>query len=179
MDKFSLCWRGTAIGEMTTEREALYTRFSVRCRPPERGIWCAWAVGTQGELRLGVVEPCGSCAEICRRFSDRMTAPLGQILRGELRSAEACGETVWESWNEHAARMPWLRQQLQEYAGILFRAAAGQWMVAIPYAPEKTFPLQPLFCFARICTIRGRTYAVFAFDEKEQPVFPKDSGRQS
>ena len=75
MDKFPLLWNGRAVGALTTERQELYTWFTARCRLPERGLWCAWAVGDQGELRLGVVEPEGSQATIRRRFSDRMTVP--------------------------------------------------------------------------------------------------------
>ena len=55
MDKFPLLWEGKALGELIVEQEALYTWFTVRCRLPGEGIWCAWAVGDRGELRLGVV----------------------------------------------------------------------------------------------------------------------------
>ena len=84
MDKFPLLWEGKALGELTVEREALYTWFTARCRLPREGIWCAWAVGDKGELRLGVVEPQNG---IRRRFSKQMTEPLGTLRRGELRPA--------------------------------------------------------------------------------------------
>ena len=83
MDKFPLLWEGKAIGELSAEQETLYTRFTVRCRLPGEGIWCAWAVGDKGELRLGVVEPQNG---IRRRFSKQMTEPVGTLRRGELRS---------------------------------------------------------------------------------------------
>ena len=41
MDKFPLLWDGRSVGELTTEREALYTWFEARCRLPEKGLWCA------------------------------------------------------------------------------------------------------------------------------------------
>ena len=78
MDKFPLLGKEAPLGELTTEREALYTWFTARCRLPGKGLWCAWAVGTQGELRIGVLEPAGDWVAIRRRFSDRMTAPLGE-----------------------------------------------------------------------------------------------------
>ena len=173
MDKFPLCWKGNAIGELTTERENLYTRFAVRCCLPEEGIWCAWAVGTQGELRLGVLEPCGDHAELCRRFSDRMAAPLGRLLRGELRGVEAGSVPRWMPLRSMPFQTPWLRRQMQERMDILTRTAAKLRYLAIPYAPGKPFPLVPLFCFAQVCRIDGRDYAVFAFDEEEWPVFPE------
>ena len=71
MDKFPLIWAGVSAGELITERESLYTCFSARCRLPEEGqLWCAWAVGERGELRLGILEPAGEQAEIRRRFSE-------------------------------------------------------------------------------------------------------------
>ena len=77
MDKFPLMQGGVSVGELITEQEALYTWFEARCRLPGEGLWCAWAVGDRGELRLGVLEPCGDRATIRRRFSARLTAPSG------------------------------------------------------------------------------------------------------
>ena len=74
MDKFPLMQGGVSVGELITEQEALYTWFEARCRLPGEGLWCAWAVGDRGELRLGVLEPCGDRATIRRRFSARLTA---------------------------------------------------------------------------------------------------------
>ena len=51
---------GRVVGELIAEREALYTWFEARCRLPEPGLWCAWAVGDREELRLGVLEPAGA-----------------------------------------------------------------------------------------------------------------------
>ena len=80
MDKFPLMQGCFSVGELITEQEALYTWFEARCRLPGEGLWCAWAVGDRGELRLGVLEPCGDRATIRRRFSARLTAPLGLSL---------------------------------------------------------------------------------------------------
>ena len=52
MDKFPLLYGGRPLGELTAEREALYTWFDARCVLPGEGLWCAWAVGDQGELHL-------------------------------------------------------------------------------------------------------------------------------
>ena len=37
MDKFPLIWAGNPVGELTVEREALYTWFTARCHLPEGG----------------------------------------------------------------------------------------------------------------------------------------------
>ena len=90
MDKFPLLWKEKAVGELTAEQEALYTWFEARCRLPGEGLWCAWAVGDRGELRLGVLEPVNGKLTIRRRFSRRVTEPLGRRpLRGHLEPYSA------------------------------------------------------------------------------------------
>lgn len=175
MDKFPLLWDGRPSGELTVEQEQLYTWFTARCRLPGEGLWCAWAVGDLGELRLGVLEPEGERAVIRRRFSRRMTAPLGRLLRGELRSATK-GQAAQENWEPvpepgRLFRASWLRQRIKNAQGVLTRLKDGCRYVALPYDKEKHFPLETLFCFARIQCIGGSLYAVYAFDAQETPVF--------
>lgn len=93
MDKFPLLLEGRPAGELTAEHEPLYTLLAARCPLPD-GLWCAWAVGEQGVLRLGVLEPQNGCGFIRRRFSHRLTAPLGRILRGEVRPNGITPEAV-------------------------------------------------------------------------------------
>ena len=170
MDKFPLLWEGNAIGELSAEQETLYTWFTVRCRLPGEDIWCAWAVGDRGELRLGVVEPQNG---IRRRFSHQMTAPLGKLLRGELRPA---GDRTEENWTaapepDRLFRTPWLRRQLRDVRGALTRTAEAGRFLALPYDEKRPFPLTPLFCLAQPRNIGGKRYLVYAFDGKEWPVF--------
>lgn len=174
MDKYPLMLNGEAAGELTVGRETLYTRFDARCRLPEAGIWCAWAVGEQGELRLGVLEPAGEQAEICRRFSDRMIAPLGRLLRGEVRPASGRSGADWERVSEPGRlfRTPWLRRQLQGMRGAMARREGERQCLALPYSAERPFPLESLFCFARLRKLGEEWYVVYLFDRQEQPVFP-------
>lgn len=174
MDKFPLLWKERPAGELTTEREALYTWFTARCRLPSEGLWCAWAVGDRGELRLGVLEPEGDRAVIRRRFSDRMTAPLGKLLQGEMRPVgERAERARWEAAPEpdRLFREPWLRQRLRGAQGALTRTEGGCRLIALPYDKGKCFPVTTLFCFARVQNINGAAYAVYAFDAQESPVF--------
>ena len=173
MDKFPLMLDGRPAGELIAEREGLYTWFSARCPLPE-GLWCAWAVGDRGELRLGVLEPEGSQCAIRRRFSGRLTAPVGRLLRGEVRPAGARAE---EDWAPAAApdqlfRAPWLRQRLKGARGALTRQAGNLRYLALPYDRERPFPLTTLFCFAHLRRIGEAAYIVYAFDGEERPVFP-------
>lgn len=174
MDKFPLLLDGRAAGELTVEREALYTWFDARCSLPGEGLWCAWAVGREGSLRLGVLEPSGQEAVIRRRFSMRMTAPLGQLLRGEVRPAAAEDRETWQAAPnpETLFHAPWLRKRLRGAAGALVRTGEGRLFLALPYESGKAFPLTTLFCFADIRSVNGERYAVFVFDCEERPIFP-------
>ena len=174
MDKFPLVHRGQPVGELTAEREALYTWFEARCRLTGEGLWCAWAVGEQGELRLGVLEPADGRAAIRRRFSDRLTAPLGKLLRGEVRPAVPAADAGgWEDAPHPEALFctPWLREQLRGVRGARTRVREGRRDLALPFDPKEPFLLPPLFCFARVRELEGRLCAVFAFDGREQPLF--------
>ena len=173
MDKFPLLWAGRPAGELTTRREDLYTVFSARCALPEPGLWCAWAVGEAGELRLGVLEPDGTEAAIQRRFSRRMTEPLGRLLRGELRPAAGEGP-AWEETASPAGlfRGPWLRRQLQGGRGTLMRRRGSFLQLAIPWETGRPFPLTPLFTLAAVRRIGEGRYVVYTFDSGERPVPP-------
>lgn len=173
MDKFPLYGESATLGELTAEQEGLYTWFEVRCRLPEPGLWYAWVVGDGGELRLGILEPSGDRAGIRRRISKRMTAPLGNVLRGEIRLS-AVGEEAWQLLGEpqRLFHTPYLCQQLQKVEGALVKTAGKNRLVALPYDPQKPFGLTRMFCFARVTAIRGKPFAVFLFDEDEIPRFP-------
>lgn len=176
MDKFPLLWAGAPVGELAVEREMLYTCFTAQCRLPEEGLWCAWAVGERGELRLGILEPHGTQADLRRRFSGQMTAPLGRLLRGELRPAgEGRSQAAWEAAEDPSAlfRTPWLRQRLRGASGVLTRKTGERRWLALPYDPGKPFPLEPLFCFARLRKLGERRFVVYAFDKREWPVNPE------
>lgn len=173
MDKFPLLRDGRPAGELIAEREALYTWFEARCPLPGEGLWCAWAVGDLGELRLGILEPVGDLASIRRRFSARLTDPLGRLQWGEIRPACPAETGAWTPLTAPEAlfRAPGLRRELGRTPGVLIRDRGDRRDVAVPYDPARPFPLTSLFCFARICRIGGRDYAVFAFDREERPVF--------
>jgi len=175
MDKFPIFWKENSVGELTVDYQPPYTCFQAHCSLPEKGIWCVWAVGKQNELRLGLLEQgdVGNLAVMKRRFSNRMTDSIGSILRGEIRSINRGKEDGWilvTALERHIHTL-WICRQLHRYSGVLIRNENGGKHLAIPYDKKRPFPLIPLFCFARVFEIRGTLYAVFSFDEKEQPIF--------
>lgn len=173
MDKFPISWKGTSVGDLTVEKEQRYTCFSANVSLPEHdGLWCIWLVGNRGRVRLGVPEPTEETARICRRFSDRMVAPLGDLLRGELRPVtKKC--PAWEPVLslENLFRSQWLQKRLGGYCGLLAKQNGNRTFLAVPHDKGKSFPLIDLFCFSSCLEIEGRAYLVFAFDEKERVTF--------
>ena len=173
MDKYPLLWQGKSAGELTVTEEGLYTCFDCACRLPGEGIWCAWAVGADGQLRLGVLEPEGRRGRIRRRFSRQMTAPLGKLLRGEVRPA-AEGAEDWAplDMGKEPLRTPWLQKALAGTAGVLTRREGERRWLAVPWDCGKPFPLVPMVCFASLRRIRARDYAVFLLHGQERPQLP-------
>ena len=173
MDKFPLLWEGRPWGELSVDREPLYTTFDVRCALPGEGLWCAWAVGEGGELRLGVLEPPAGRSALRRKFSHPLTAPLGRLLRGEVRPS-ARSVPSWTPAPQPGAlfQAPWLRQRLRNAQGALTRTQDGLRSLALPYRRDGPFPLTTLFCFACLRSIGEREYVVFTFDGQDRPVFP-------
>ena len=78
-------WKdGERAGTAELERRPPYTWIEVRA-PVWPGLWCAWAVGETGERRIGILEPRDGEAAIRRRASRQDLAPLGRIVRCEVR----------------------------------------------------------------------------------------------
>ena len=174
MDKFALMREGKAVGELQWEQETDSAVVSARCPPQGDGLWCAWAIGQRQELRIGLMEKQNGQWSIRRRFSRRLTDPLGPLVRGELRAVgQGEQKDAWKAVErpEMLFRPLWLRRQMQGMQGVKTRKGEGSRFVAIPYAKNKPFPLPALFCFARIVEMGEREYAVFAFDERDWPQF--------
>ena len=172
MERFPMLWNGGPWGELITEKQGLYTCFSVRGgHLPEEQLWCGWAIGERGELRLGVLEPEGRGSLLCRRFSGSDTGHLGRILRGEVRpiGQEA---RVWHSAEapETLFRAPWLQKRLQNIRGALTCCQGERRLLALPWDKRCPFPLTTLFCLGRLECIGGRYYVVYAFDPEDRPV---------
>ena len=56
-------------------------------------------------------------------------------------------------------------------SGALMRQMGARREFALAYDGTVPFPLTELFCFARWERIGGRQYIIYAFDEKNTPIF--------
>lgn len=169
MDKYPVFRDDQTVGELTVTPEALYTAFDVSC-PGQEGLWCAWAVGETGSLRIGVPEPENGCLHIRRRFSRQLTEPLGTVLRGELHPLGEAREH-WEPLRTETLQSACLRRQLGAVPGVLTCRTEKHRLIAVPRDDGRPFPLEAMFCFAHPRHLKGEDYWVFHFDSREWPVF--------
>ena len=172
MEHLPICRNGETVGELTMEREGLYLRCRAQCRLPDDRVWGIWAVGEQGELRIGIPDP---GRELIRCFSRQKTAPAGTLKRVDLRPA---GEAVvWQSLQrpEDWFRSHWLCALLRGLNGVLGYREKDRITLAIPFDPQKSFPLLPLFCLGQAEQIQGKSCILYTFDRDERPVF-RNSG---
>ena len=173
MGQTPIFWGEEHRGTLRAETRGLYTTFDARCRLPDRGLWCVWAVGDRGELRIGVAEPQGDQAGICRRFSIQQTACLGSLQKAVLRPAgEQADRVDWEPLTHpEQFRTPWLRGQLSQLSGVRIARGEGVFRLAVPWDPAKPFPLTQLFCLATLRQLEGQWALIFTFDQQETPIF--------
>ena len=172
MDKFPVFWKGKAVGELIVEKESLYASFTVHAALPQEGFWAAWLIGNRGKFRLGILEPEGGIGMIRRRFSDRMIAPLGTVLQGELCEVTS-NRTLWETILNpgelfHSYKLP---KELAGIEGHLRRQGDFCCWIAVPYDKGKGFPLVEMFCFSNYLRMNGQAYLTFCFDREGQIIF--------
>lgn len=63
-------------------------------------------------------------------------------------------------------------QEALENRNMLLKQRKDGFCLAAGFDPGRPFPLTPLFCLARICTVEGRCCAVFQFDREGNPIIP-------
>ena len=167
MERFPVVCEGQASGEAEAVQERLYVRLTVRTAA-RNGLWCAWAVGDVGEVRIGVLEPSAGESVITRRVSGRTLAEAGRLERVEIRRA---GET-WRraGRGERVFRSARFQRQLKDAEGALTRQDGDRRRVALAREDGQPFPVPELFCLARAARIGTRDYWVFTFDAEGKPV---------
>ena len=185
---------GKRIGETLVEEERLYVRLEVRV-PSRQGLWCAWAIGERGEVRVGTLEPVNGQSVISRRFSKRFLTEAGALLRVEVRPLEGTenaqgmeiqpsshaqagerndGAELSEAWRRTGTarlfRSMRFQRPLRNVREALTRRDGERRRVALIQEEGAPFPIPELFCLASLTRIGARDYWVFTFDRREWPV---------
>ena len=161
-----------ACGELSVCEQGLYLCCRAVCHLPRTTAPVRlYLLGEKAEYPLGILQPETDGFVLTRRVPLREIRGIGPLLRGELRAVDGA-EGEWRpASGELLFRAERLRRQIAAPGGILVCRRGSGRKIAVPYDGHGPFPLTELFCFARICRINGREYAVFAFDSENNPLF--------
>ena len=173
MERVKLYCGGQCRGEVTVIPEGARTQVRAVMTDPGDGLYRACLVGERGELPLGVMEPGGGELCVCRRIYSRETAGIGPYLRGEAWCSFRFQEVRWQETGcpDQLFRDDFLQSRLRSIGRAWWRRDRGDLYLALPMEKDGPFPLEALFCFAKVERVEERICAVFAFRE-EMPVVP-------
>jgi len=171
VEKVKLYCAGRCLGRIGLRPEGGRTEIRAEMEDPGDGLYRAVLVGEAGELPLGVLEPQGGRLVLCRRPYSRDVSAIGACLRGEARRSFRFREDGWQEAEAPAALFsgPFLKSRLAGVRRAWRRQREGLLFLAIPLEEGRPFPLEALFCLARIERVEGRLCAVYAF-RGEEPV---------
>lgn len=168
MQQFPILLDGREIGTACLDG----ARCTARCRVPEDGLYRAYLRGAQGEALIGVLEPRAGAAYAERRLTEAERAALGTIAEAYAARSFAFAPEDWQPLPPGAFfRDEALNRALAQIPGAQTCREGGGRLLALPFDPCRPFPLQELFCFARIRRVGGGLCAVYRVDGQGRPIF--------
>ncbi len=175
MERYELYCQGAVRGEISRWPQGACTRVEARMEDPGDGVYRASLVGERGTLKLGVLEPEGDALGLRRCPYSRDVAAVGPVLRGEA----ACSvpfPSRWEPEERPALLMgdPFLSRRLADCRRAWRRREGNELCLALPMEQGKPFPLETLFCLARVETVQGALCAVYRFSGEGRPLPPEE-----
>lgn len=173
MKQVPLYCRGIGCGVATLREMEGRLEICGEMPDPGDGLYRAVLVGERGELPLGVMEPKNGALVLRRKPALCDTARIGAV-----RCVRAgCSFSFQKKvvWNQTSCPAelfhdPFLCDRLAAQRCAWWRRGAHRLTLALALKTDAAFPLEALFCFARIERVEGELCAVFVFDEKETPV---------
>ena len=171
MERVKLYLREVCRGEIVLDSQGSRTEVRAVMEDPGDGLYRAVLSGRNGELTLGVLAPEGGVLEVRRMLYQRDIASLGELLRGEARCSFHFQETCWKETGRPAElfHSAFLVGRLHMLERGWWRREKERLYLALPLAEDQPFPLETLFCLARVELVEGRRCAVFVF-QGEEPV---------
>lgn len=175
MEEYLVYRNDAPCGTVRMETRGLYTFFSVCCGARKERLYSLFLDGETGSVLLGVPEWQDGCYVLRRTLANRALEPIGKVRCARLMPREDVEE-------ETDAEQGWLYLEHPEYFfhRLMPQLSGGQcyWKqgekgryLAVPIDDGKPFLLARYFCFARVMRLWGRAYAVFLFDDRDQPCF--------
>ena len=173
---YPVLYHDEQVGQVAVEIQGTRVQVFVSCQRDNSGLFRGYLLCEKGEYPLGVLEPRGERMELRRTLRAGELRALGAIWRGDIRMSYAFArESTWEpvkAAGEFFQRDPHLARGVEKIEGALWREERGQRQLALPYAPERPFPLVELFCFAQVRLIEGKSYVIYRFDREDHPALP-------
>ena len=175
MERIKLYCRGVCRGEAILGEDGRRMEIRAEMEDPGDGLYRAVLQGDRGELSLGVMEPREGLLVLRRRPERCEVEHLGKALRVQVSCAFSFRKRpLWTATEDPASLLQddFLRTRLVALSCAYWRTSQGRRLMAFPLREGTPFPLEPIFCFARIERVENEICAVYAFDENGQPVQP-------
>lgn len=170
-------------GRLTCRTRGNQAEFYMEVRPDRPGLYRGALIGPAGRWDLGLLLPEGGCLRLSRTlFTDSLArAGCWPVTGGEAVLTHAFPGGPEPSFPPGWQRIPdpsvcfpddpvLARSAGASGGWILCRSTDGRFSLAAPWEPGALFPLLPAFCFAKICRMAGRDWAVFRFLSGGRPV---------
>lgn len=173
MERVKLYCQGACCGEITLQPQGSRTEVRAAMEDPGDGLYRAALSGERGRLLLGVLEPAGRELRLCRRLYSRDVAGLGPLQQGEAWRSFRFREDGWQESRRPAQLFQgkFLQSRLRSVERAWWRREGDLLLLALPLEEGKPFPLEALFCLARLEQVEGRSCVVYTF-RQEEPVLP-------
>lgn len=172
MERVKLYLNGICRGEILLCPEGSRVEVRAVMEDPGDGLYRAVLRGGNGEVTVGVLAPEGGrMLEARRMLYQRDVDGLGGALRGEARCSFLFQAPCWKETSCPAAlfQAAFWGSRLQTLELGWWRREEDRLYLALPLAEDQPFPLETLFCLARVEQVEGRLCAVYTF-RGEEPV---------
>lgn len=167
METVALLQNGKTIGEITLQAQGLYTLFHANVFTLDDTLQAVYLTGDGGSVRLGVIEKIGRGGQLKRSLSNQSWRHVGQLSHGDLRPAQ---DSPWQTLTTAPIKSPYLQKHCHNLPDGLWKPQGNGMEIALPYHPQKPYPLMAFFCFARFLTVEHIPYLVVALDDMELPM---------
>lgn len=173
MEQLQVFCRNDCQGNANVERKDGRAEINVSMTDPADGLYRATLTGEHGTLPLGVMEPHHGVLLLRRRPYLRDVECLGKLKNVQVsRSFSFHRSEVWKTADHTSelVRSDFLKKRLGQCHSIRWKKNGDSLCLALPLSEDAPFPLEALFCFARIEFVEGRRCAVYTFDKEEKPL---------
>ena len=159
-------------GEATLRVDGVRVEIYARMRDPGDGLYRAVLEGECSELPLGVMEARDGELVLRRRPERGEIERMGRVRRIRVARSFAFGEkSIWTRTEEPSSLFgdDFWRHRLKNQSYAWWRRERSALVLAMPLKENAPFPLETLFCFARVERVEHEVCVVFNFDENEVP----------